>query len=63
MYTRIYNILLPPIACQTRALLEVGLGAMTCYDGAGMGYPTGSSLRAWRRIFPNANITGLSALF
>merc|ERR1712232_731610 len=48
-----------PRACRVRALLEVGLGGALAFDGMGMGYPPGSSLKAWRRIFPLSNITGL----
>eukprot|EP00747_Dinoflagellata_sp_TGD_P180947 gnl/TRDRNA2_/TRDRNA2_34252_c0_seq1.p1 gnl/TRDRNA2_/TRDRNA2_34252_c0~~gnl/TRDRNA2_/TRDRNA2_34252_c0_seq1.p1 ORF type:complete len:413 (+),score=13.90 gnl/TRDRNA2_/TRDRNA2_34252_c0_seq1:59-1297(+) len=54
-YTRLYDLLFPPLRrCTMSAVLEVGLGHIDL-----LGIRSGSSLRAWRDIFPLANVTGL----
>eukprot|EP00929_Paragymnodinium_shiwhaense_P092607 TRINITY_DN52563_c0_g1_i2.p1 TRINITY_DN52563_c0_g1~~TRINITY_DN52563_c0_g1_i2.p1 ORF type:complete len:424 (-),score=53.07 TRINITY_DN52563_c0_g1_i2:377-1648(-) len=64
---RLYDDALPPIACKARRVLEIGIGTTNIKITSNMDghastikdYTPGASLRAWRDIFPLANITGI----
>eukprot|EP00929_Paragymnodinium_shiwhaense_P044978 TRINITY_DN23037_c0_g1_i2.p1 TRINITY_DN23037_c0_g1~~TRINITY_DN23037_c0_g1_i2.p1 ORF type:complete len:434 (+),score=47.75 TRINITY_DN23037_c0_g1_i2:151-1452(+) len=67
-YTRLYDHVLPPRCCAIHSLLEVGIGSVDASLPSSMKksvvaddghYRPGASLRAWRDVFPLANVTGL----
>ncbi len=59
-YGHIYNYILGPLTGNVRSILEVGIGSNNLDVPSNMGAVgvPGASLRAWRELFPSAQITG-----
>jgi hypothetical protein len=59
-YGYVYNYIFGPLANNVRSILEVGIGSNNPDVPSNMGKAgvPGASLRAWRELFPSAQITG-----